>query len=387
MQLLVFDPTFGAAGDMILSSLLAAGADKNAVLSAIKMVSNPSIESTERAGIPALHTETHTGTTHRTLDEILSIIQKADASDEAKMLAERVFNRIEQAEETVHQTHHVHFHEIGADDAIADVLGSCTALLSLNPDCVEVLPVSTGYGTVTCAHGIMPVPAPATAEILKNSTLSVTNGDFEGELCTPTGAALLAEFASTLPATKKSGKIIKIGRGAGKRNPADHPNILTVYLKEYEDDERTVDILETNVDDITGEILAETIAVMMENGARDASAIPLIMKKGRGGYLIRVIVKPEDSVRLSKILARETGSLGIRCTPMVHRFVAERIFSDESVVINGKVYTASVKHALLDGQVYSRKAEYDDCKRIADDAGIPLKDVKRIIEEESWKHQ
>jgi len=387
MQLLVFDPTFGAAGDMILSSLLDLGADKDAVFSAIKDASLPTLEPTQRSGIRALHIETHSEPTHRTLEEVLAIIQKADAPEDAKTLAERVFRRIEAAEATVHQTHHVHFHEVGADDAIADVLGSCTALLSLKPESVYVLPVSTGYGTLTCAHGTMPVPAPATAEILKNSMLTVSVGKFEGELCTPTGAALLAEFAESFPCTQKSGKICKIGRGAGKRSYPDHPNILSVYLEEVEDDERTVDVLETNVDDITGELLAETLSVMMENGARDASAVPLIMKKGRGGYLIRVIVKPEDSSRLSRILARETGSLGIRCTPMVHRFVADRVFSDESVVINGKVYTASVKHAIIDGNVYSRKAEFDDCKRIADDAGIPIKDVKRIVEEEVWKHQ
>ena len=138
---------------------------------------------------------------------------------------------------------------------------------------------------------------------------------------------------------------------------------------------------------VTGEVLAETIQVLMDAGARDASAVPIIMKKGRGGYLIRVIAKPADSARLAKVLAHETGSLGVRCTPMVHRFVADRTFSDESIEINGKIYTASVKHAVMDGKIYSKKAEFDDCKAIAADAGIPVKDVKRMIEEEAWKRR
>ena len=122
----------------------------------------------------------------------------------------------------------------------------------------------------------------------------------------------------------------------------------------------------------------------MEAGARDASITPLIMKKGRAGHLIRIVCMPKDSLRLAKLLARETGSLGVRCIPMTKRFVAERRSESATAVINGRVYTASVKHAVIDGEVYSRKAEFDDCKRIADDAGVSVRDVKRIFEEEAW---
>ena len=384
MQYLVFDPRFGAAGDMILSSLLALGADREAVSRAVSAVSALTTEETTRSGIPALSLKTNTGKTHRTLADIITIIDAADASDDAKALAKRVFDRIEKAEEIVHQSHHVHFHEVGADDAIADVLGSCTALLSLNPAGVRILPLSVGFGTLTCSHGVMPVPAPATAEILKESGLEVLIGGFEGELCTPTGAALLSEFAASFPAPAESGKLLALGRGAGSRDPADHPNIFTVYLMEAGDDEHTIDVLETNVDDVSGEILAETLSRLMEAGARDASITPLIMKKGRAGHLIRIVCMPKDSLRLAKLLARETGSLGVRCIPMTKRFVAERRSESVTAVINGRVYTASVKHAVIDGEVYSRKAEFDDCKRIADDAGVSVRDVKRIFEEEAW---
>ncbi|MBR4987291.1 MAG: nickel pincer cofactor biosynthesis protein LarC [Methanocorpusculum sp.] len=384
MQYLVFDPRFGAAGDMILSSLLALGADREAVSRAVSAVSALTTEETNRCGIPALSLKTNTGKTHRTLADIITIIDAADASDDAKALAKRVFDRIEKAEEIVHQSHHVHFHEVGADDAIADVLGSCTALLSLNPAGVRILPLSVGFGTLTCSHGVMPVPAPATAEILKESGIEVLIGGFEGELCTPTGAALLSEFAASFPAPAESGKLLALGRGAGSRDPADHPNIFTAYLMEAGDDEHTIDVLETNVDDVSGEILAETLSRLMEAGARDASITPLIMKKGRAGHLIRIVCMPKDSLRLAKLLARETGSLGVRCIPMTKRFVAERRSESVTAVINGRVYTASVKQAELDGEVYSRKAEFDDCKRIADAEGVSVRDVKRIFEEEAW---
>jgi len=384
MQYLVFDPRFGAAGDMIMSSLLALGADRNEVFHAIKTVSVPTVEETVRCGIPALSLKTNTEKTHRTLADIIGIIDASEAPDAAKALAKRVFDRIQKAEETVHQSHHVHFHEVGADDAIADVLGSCTALLSLKPDAVKVLPLAVGFGTLTCSHGVMPVPAPATAEILKDSSLEVIIGGFEGELCTPTGAALLSEFAAAFPAAGEAGKLIALGRGAGNRDPADHPNIFTAYLMETGSDEGVIDVLETNVDDISGEILAETVNRLMDAGARDASITPLIMKKGRAGHLIRVVCMPEDSIRLAKLLARETGSLGIRCIPMTKRFVAKRRLETVTAVINGRVYSASVKHAELDGEVYSRKAEFEDCRRIAEEAGISVRDVKRIFEEEAW---
>ena len=384
MQYLVFDPRFGAAGDMILSALLALGADRNLVSRAVSAVSALTVEETVRLGIPALSLKTNTGKTHRTLADIIEIIDAADASAEAKALAKRVFDRIQKAEETVHQSHHVHFHEVGADDAIADVLGSCTALLSLEPEAVSILPLSVGYGTVTCSHGVMPVPAPATAEILKDSSINVVIGSFEGELCTPTGAALLAEFAASFPAPTGAGKLIALGRGAGSRDPQDHPNILTVYRMEGGADETTIDVLETNVDDISGEILAETLTRLMDAGARDASIIPMIMKKGRAGHLIRIVCMPKDSVRLAKLLARETGTLGVRCQPMTKRFVAKRQIETVTAVINGKVYTASVKYALLDGEIYSRKAEFEDCRKIAEAEGISVRDVKRIFEEEAW---
>jgi len=385
MRILVIDPRFGAAGDMILGSLLSIGADKNSVLRSVATVSTPEITEVNRAGIPATYIRTNTGKSTRNLQEILEIISAADASEKAKNVAKRVFSRIQAAESRVHRTEHVHFHEVGADDAISDILGSVTALLSLHVDGVYILPVSVGSGTLNCSHGIMPVPAPATTEILKESDLSISLGSFEGELCTPTGAALLATFLELFGTKIHIGKLISSGSGAGTRDPSDHPNVLSVYIIDTGEEGSYVDVLETNVDDISGELLASVLSTMMNEGARDASSVQIIMKKGRHGHLIRVISLPAESARLAKILARETGSLGIRCIPMIHRFIADRTISTEHIVINDAVYSVDVKHASMDGIIYSRKAEFDDLQNIAASAGIPVKDVKRVVEEDAWK--
>ncbi|HJJ99753.1 MAG TPA: DUF111 family protein, partial [Methanocorpusculum sp.] len=146
-----------------------------------------------------------------------------------------------------------------------------------------------------------------------------------------------------------------------------------------------VDVLETNVDDVSGELLSDTVSSLMSAGARDACLVPVVMKRGRPGYIIRVIAMPEDSERLARLLARETGSLGIRCTPMIHRFVADRRISSETVIVNGNAFTVDVKTAFMDGLPYSLKAEFDQVRDAANAAGISVRDMKRVIEEEAWK--
>ncbi len=390
MRLLVIDPKFGAAGDMITGALLAAGADRDAVVRAMRsVVADPEVEEVVRCGMPAVFVKTHAGPAHRTLEEVLARVLEADAPADAIDLAKRVFARISEAEERVHGSHHVHFHEVGADDAIADVIGACTGFVSLGVDAVHILPVSVGSGTVTCAHGRMPVPAPATAEILKNSDLVVSAGEFSGELCTPTGAALLAEFSAMCATEHHTGKIVSIGCGAGTRDPADHPNVLRMMVMESASAGPffgpQVDVLETNVDDLSGEVLASVVAAMISAGARDACVIPIVMKKGRPGHIVRVICRPDDSERLARLLARETGSLGIRCMPMVHRFVADRTVSQEVVMVNGVPFAVDVKTAFMDGRPYSKKAEFDQVQKAADAAGVSVRDMKRVVEEEAWK--
>jgi len=378
MRILIFDPFHGASGDMITGALLACGADQKAVAAAMgAVVADPGIETVTRAGIRATKVHTKATPVHRTLADVERRIDEAAGKvpDDALGMAHRVFARMNAAEEAVHGAH-VHFHEVGADDAIADVIGACTALALLKVDGVAVLSVAVGSGTVTSAHGTMPVPAPATAEILKSSGLSVTTGTGAGELCTPTGAALLAEFSSVTPKDLGAYTILATGYGAGSRDPKDAPNVLRAMLVETSGQkEDRVDILETNVDDASGEVIGEALARVMAAGARDASATPILMKKGRPGYLVTVTALPETSPALARLMAEELGTLGIRCIPAVHRFVADRTTGTVEVTIRGHTKNIPVKYGLMEGRSYTAKPEFDAVKAWAAELGIPVREV------------
>lgn len=387
MRILAIDPFHGAAGDMFIGALLSLEADRDSVIRVMaSVVAEPTITTVNRAGVQAIKIHTHAGPASRTLDEVLSRVRGADAPSEVIKTAEAVFHRIARAEESVHGKM-THFHEVGADDAIADVLGSCMAMYSLSPDRVEVLPVATGSGTIQMDHGIYPVPGPATAAILSGSGLVVTIGGGQGELCTPTGAALLAEFCTRAVRTVSSGEIISIGYGAGDRDDPGSPNVIRMILMNQTDipPEDVVDILETNVDDVSGEVIGYVLGRLMEAGARDASATPLLMKKGRPGHLVRAICLPADVSAIAGIMAQELGTLGIRCIPSVHRFVADRRIEEITVDIHGTSGLFPVKYGFMEGRCYTLKAEYDAVSRFAGKHGIPVRQVMQLVEEAAWK--
>ncbi len=387
MRILLLDPFRGAAGDMIIGSLVQLGASRELVMDAMaSVVHEPEFLEVDRAGIRACRVRTHAPVVHRTLEEVLEKVKRAEAPEPVISMAGRVFHRIERAERQIHGNM-PHFHEVGADDAIADVVGACTALHSLNVDAVTVLPVSLGGGTISGSHGTYPVPAPATLVICSESSLQVRIGTADdGELCTPTGAALLAEF-QTVPVPEPGTAGVKaIGYGAGSRNPSGIPNVFRAMLLETQDPAGgQVDILETNVDDVTGEILASVVQRLMETGARDVCVIPCTMKKGRPGYLIRVICTRAQSGVLSGVIARETGTLGVRCIPAVHRFIAERSTFPVTVNCAGKESVVRVKCGIIDGKPYTLKAEYDDVDNLARESGIPARDISRTAEEKARK--
>ncbi|MGB7789417.1 nickel pincer cofactor biosynthesis protein LarC [Methanoregula sp.] len=398
MRVLILDPFHGAAGDMVTGALLDCGADSDVVMRAMKAaVAEPSITHVTRAGIRALKVDTQVMPAHRTLDEVLKRLDEAALHVPAPALAmaRRVFGRINAAEEEVHGTR-VHFHEVGADDAIADIIGACTALYTLGVGGVKILPVTLGHGTGMGSHGTFPIPAPATAAILRNSGLATVSGPHAGEHCTPTGAALLAEFATLgveaaiLPAYT----IQAVGYGAGTRDPQHTPNVLRAMIVETIESaasagaaglpEDAVDLLETNVDDVSGEVIAHAIGRFMDAGARDASATPIMMKKGRPGFLIKVISLPETSARLAELMALELGTLGIRCIPAVHRFIAERTIGEVEVEIAGKRRKLPVKYGWMHGSVYTLKAEFGPARDFAAETGAPVRDVLCLAEERAW---
>jgi uncharacterized protein (TIGR00299 family) protein len=386
MRILLIDPFHGAAGDMIVSSLLSLGADRTAVQDSMRsVVSEPVIREVKRGGICALQVDSQAGVEERSLEDVLARVASADASASARGMAERIFGRLQSAEETVHGPP-VHFHQVGADDAVAEVVGACVALESLHVDGVEILPLAIGRGTVQTAHGTLPVPAPATAEILRNSSLSVKQAGGDGELCTPTGAAILAEFNMHRIDPPGSTCIRAVGYGAGSRDDPESPNVLRTMLLETEDriSHDVVDILETNVDDVTGEVLAYTLDRLMESGAKDAGIVPLLMKKGRPGHLVRVICDPSQSTALATLMARELGTLGIRHLQAVHRSVISRTIVPVRVEIQGDARSIDVKCSWEENRLLSLKPEYEQCRAWAADLDLPLREVIRIAEDVAW---
>ncbi len=389
MRVLCFDPFSGAAGDMVTGALLECGADRDAVTRAMaSVVALPSFTSVERCGIRALQIETHAGPASRTFHEVCDIVSGADAPFAAKEMAVRVFTRIRDAEEEIHGAH-THFHEVGADDAIADVIGACTAFLTLSPDAVRTSAVALGTGTIESAHGIYPLPAPATLAILRKGHLPVRYTSEERELCTPTGAALLAEFMATETdeINTDTGHVTAVGYGAGTRNPSHMPNVFRASVCESgtEQEGDTIDILETNVDDTTAEVIAYTIERLMDAGARDASALPLIMKKGRPGTLIRVICTHALAEDLTRIMAEEMGTLGVRCIPSVHRSVITRSVEPVEITLGFGTVSIPVKTGWIGTEPVSCKAEYEVARKAAKAAHVPLRDVTRRAEEKRWR--
>ena len=386
MRILLFDPFHGASGDMITAALLHLGADREAVLRAMaSVVKEPLVEEAERGGIRALRVRTHAEVRPRSLEEVMERIRDADGPAPAIAMGERVILRLHRAEEEVHGPV-VHFHDVGADDAIADIVGACTALHSLAAEQVAVLPVALGGGLIRGTHGTLPVPAPATAAILAASDLQGHPGPDEGELLTPTGAALLAEFVTLPGSLLLPGRILSVGYGAGSRETGSVPNLLRVFLMELEDLQRDrVEILETNVDDVTPEVIAYTISRLMAAGARDASAIPSVMKKGRSGHLVRVISGPALSGPLAAILAEELGTLGIRVIPSVHRLILGRRLMRVKVTIRGETREVEVKVGTIGGRVSSVKPEFDQARTWAEETGVPVREILRRVEEEAWQ--
>jgi uncharacterized protein (TIGR00299 family) protein len=250
------------------------------------------------------------------------------------------------------------------------------------------LPISVGGGSVQSAHGLLPVPGPAALEILRSHRIPWKGGPVDEELLTPTGAAIFAgivdQFLDSYPAIQAE----SVGYGAGSRD-FHMPNVLRGVIGQLKRHHSTSDMivqLETNIDDVTGEVLGNLIDLLMEAGALDASIVPAIMKKGRPGNVVAAIVRQDDTEKLSRLIMKETGSLGVRVFPSVHRYVANREPRIVTVEINGSLYHASVKVSRLGDAVLNIKPEFDDCKNIAEKTGLPLRAVIKRVEEEGRKN-
>ena len=337
----------GIAGDMALGALVDAGADCNEItvmLNKLEVndwkINFEKVLRCGQAGTKAnvVTTETHS---HRTASEITDLIKKAELPDRVTKRALDTFEILAVAEGELHNMDpsEVHFHEVGAIDSIIDIVGTCAALEILQVDEIWSSAITTGTGTVSAAHGEIPIPAPATVKLLKGAPIKGTNIPFE--LTTPTGAALLAAMAVSW-GPMPSMKIETTGFGAGERDLEGQPNLTQVVIGQSTEtipSGQPVSLLEVNVDDATGETLAHTITCCLEAGAFDAWVTPIVMKKGRPAHTVSALCSETEIEKISKVLTSETGSLGVR-SHTLQRWPTARHF--QTVEVEGHIIGVKV---------------------------------------------
>jgi len=312
---------------------------------------------------------------HRGLKEIRQIISAAGISQSVKDRAIRIFEALGAAEAKVHNTdiEKIHFHEVGAIDAIVDIVCASVGAEALGVDEWICSPLNVGGGTVVCAHGAFPIPAPATLELLKNAP--VYSGEIQKELVTPTGAAIVSVLASRFshfPTMKTE----KIGYGAGTRNFKNSPNVLRLTVGETAAQHESpfpveeITVLEANVDDMTPQVFGYVMEQALQSGALDAFGTPVQMKKSRPGMLLTVLCQTEDSQRLTKLILAETTTLGVRM-----RRESRAALTRRHVSVTTKWGDVRMKLANLNGSISNYAPEYEDCRQIAKEQKVPLKTV------------
>ena len=315
----------------------------------------------------------------RRLNEIREIIRQAVISHTAKQTAISIFEALGEAEAKIHDTEieSVHFHEVGAVDAMVDITCAAVGAEALAVDEIVCSPLNVGGGTVSCAHGILPVPAPATLELLKGAL--VYSSGIQAELVTPTGAAIvnrLAKRFTSFPAMN----VKQIGYGAGSRDFPGHANVLRLTIGETQPElvagiaQETIAVLEANIDDLNPQIFGYVMDRLLEQGALDVFGIPVQMKKSRPGMVLTVLCRPEDASKLQQIIFAETTTLGIR-----QHQENRRVLARKWITVSTQWGDVRVKLASVNGKVTNYAPEYEDCRRIAIEHGIPLKTVMQEV--------
>ncbi|HUA83738.1 MAG TPA: nickel pincer cofactor biosynthesis protein LarC [Bryobacteraceae bacterium] len=372
MKICYLDAFSGISGDMTVGALLDAGVPSGPVLEALRglhIEADFQVEKTWRRGVAAskFRVAAKEAKAHRHLHHILNLIEKSSLTNRAKQNASAVFSKLGEAEARIHGVpiEKVHFHEVGAVDSIADIAGACIAFDLLGVEEIHCSAINTGSGTVQTEHGILPVPAPATAALLEGKPIYARGPALE--LTTPTGAAIVATLAKsygTLPAMR----VNAIGYGAGDRDFAEQPNVLRVLSGEASraTEAALVSVLEANIDDSSPQVLGYALERLMDAGALDASLSPLQMKKNRPGSLLRVIARPEDQERLAQIVFAETSTLGLRIHAAERRVEERRTVEVETAY--GKVRIKISGHGAF-------APEYEDCRALAKATGTPLPQI------------
>lgn len=382
MRIAHFDCFSGISGDMTLAALLDAGVDAAPIRQGLDSLGLPiqlEVEKVRKGGFAATYVriEAPEEHTHRFLPDVEEILRRGALTDRQRDLALRIFRRLAQAEATVHgmPLEKVHFHEVGALDSIADIVGVAIGLDLLGAERITSRSVPTGTGTVQCAHGLMPIPAPGTAELLKGVPLAPS--PIKAELTTPTGAAILttivAEWIDQPVMT-----VERIGHGAGRRELMEQPNLLRLFVGTAAAPATSdqVWVLETNLDDLPAEVIGYCYDLLLAAGALDVYSTPIFMKKNRPGVLLSVLASEPAIPALEEILFRETTTLGIRRYP-----VSRHKLNREPCIVSTQWGPVKGKLGWLGGRPPVFSPEYEDCARIAREQGVALREVFAAAEQ------
>ena len=398
MKTLYLECGMGAAGDMLTAALLELIDDKQAFVNRINRLGLPGVnvtaEPSVKCGITGMHMKVtvdgeeeesldahshhhehgreHSHHHHASVADIEELINGLDVSDRVKADAKAVYALIAEAESQVHghPVSEIHFHEVGTMDAVTDVVSVCLLMEEIGAEEVVVSPVHVGSGHVHCMHGILPVPAPATALILKD--VPTCGGHIQGELCTPTGAALLKHFASRF-GDRPMMKTKDIGYGMGKKD-FEQANCVRAFLGESEGKREQITKLECNLDDMTGEDIGYAIEQLFSAGAREVFTQPIGMKKNRPGVLLSVLCAAEDADRMAEEIMKHTSTLGIRRQEM-SRYVLKR----DVRTISTPYGDVRIKQASGMG-VERSKPEFDDLALLAAENNLPLRTIRDAVE-------
>lgn len=395
------DASSGVAGDMLLGALLDAGADLDVVRAAVAAVLPGAVEVSAapvtRSGLAATLarvTPTTPDQPHRAWSDLRALLEEAGLAEPVRDLALSAFAVLADAEASAHGVPRddVHFHEVGAWDSVADVVGVAAAMhdLQVGAGCVSVTEVGLGGGAVRTTHGRLPVPVPAVLGVLSRGTLrAAEDEDLVGECATPTGVALLHALTSRslapVPSRVPAGRVHRIGVGAGSRDTPGRPNVTRVVLHDpapASSDSGGGAVVETlvelaaTVDDLDPRVWPTVLEVALEHSALDAWLVPVLMKKGRPGHVVHVLARPADRAQLAEILVRHTSTLGVRWHE-VSRAALRREWRDVTVVGG----TVRVKLGLApDGRILTATPELEDCRALAASVGMPLREVLRAAE-------
>lgn len=383
MRIAYIDCFSGVAGDMLLAAWIDAGLPEVVVRDTIARLNLPevslTVEKVRKQGLAAtyirVHVDPNVPKKHRHLHHIVKIIDAAGLPPAVAESAKRVFTRLAEAEALVHNStvEKVHFHEVGAADAIVDIVCTCAALSHLGIARIVCSPIPTGSGTVTCDHGVMPVPAPATAQLLRGAPLA--SCDETGELATPTGVAIVTTLAAEF-GPPPSMTVGAIGVGAGTREGKSRPNIIRVLIGDAAEnadcEHDRVTVLEAQIDDSTGQAIGHAMDRILAAGALDAYITPIIMKKGRPGQLLTVLCRPTDAAGCEETILRHTSTFGVRRSEQPRTRLAR-----EHVTVETRFGAIRVKVGRRGVQVLHAWPEYEDCVAAAGKSGGTLHDVQQ----------